>query len=191
MADETKENKTELFDRDEQATTNSLNADQKEERNQLKFGDVYRPKETSGDNGFTSFFGDFFSGDTMGDMVWNDRREPVNSYSFLLRVEGFLDAPCKSVRAFTKELDFEEIKEGGRNDYVVLKRKPTAHRFTLQVERYVAIDAIDPLQLGTELVLPLFLGVFKRLTSDENEMSRVYFFTGCVVTGKEFGALEA
>ncbi|MCR5467359.1 MAG: hypothetical protein K6F37_00220 [Lachnospiraceae bacterium] len=142
---------------------------------------------------------DWFSNLLTTDYFWNYNREPAPSFNFFLRVEGVFDAPCRSVRAFTKENDFEEIQEGGRNDYVILKRKPITRRFTLQVERYVGIDKVDPLQLGTEMVLPLILAVSRVSSSSagfadtltETEFIRFYAFTGCIVTGKEYGELNA
>ncbi len=144
--------------------------------------------------------GDWFSNLFTTDYFWNQNREPAVSFNFFLRIEGAFDAPCRSVRAFTKENEFEEIQEGGRNDYVILKRKPNTRRFTLQVERYVGIDKVDPLQLGTEMILPMLLAV-SRVTSSgdggfvdtmsETEFIRFYAFTGCIVTGKEYGELNA
>ena len=144
--------------------------------------------------------GDWFANLFTTDYFWNQNREPAVSFNFFLRIEGAFDAPCRSVRAFTKENDFEEIQEGGRNDYIILKRKPNTRRFTLQVERYVGIDKVDPLQLGTEMILPMILAV-SRVTSSgdggfidtmkETEFIRFYAFTGCIVTGKEYGELNA
>ena len=142
---------------------------------------------------------DWFSNLLTTDYFWNYNREPAPAFNFFLRIEGVFDAPCRSVRAFTRENDFEEIQEGGRNDYVILKRKPNARRFTLQVERYVGIDKVDPLQLGTEMVLPMLLAVSRVSSSKsgfadtlkETEFIRFYAFTGCIVTAKEYGELNA
>ncbi len=143
--------------------------------------------------------GDWFSNLITTDYFWNYNREPAPSFNFFLRIEAAFDAPCRSVRAFSKENEFEEIQEGGRNDYVILKRKPNARRFTLQVERYVGIDKVDPLQLGTEMVLPMLLAVSRVSSSSsgfadtmvQTEFIRFYAFTGCIVTGKEYGELNA
>ncbi|MCR5388849.1 MAG: hypothetical protein K6E56_06340, partial [Lachnospiraceae bacterium] len=143
--------------------------------------------------------GDWFGNLLTTDYFWNNNREPAPSFNFFLRIEAVFDAPCRSVRAFTKENEFEEIQEGGRNDYVILKRKPISRRFTLQVERYVGIDKVDPLQLGTEMVLPMILAVSRVSSSSsgfaetlsETEFIRFYAFTGCIVTGKEYGELNA
>ena len=143
--------------------------------------------------------GDWFGGLLTTDYFWNYNREPAPSFNFFLRIEGVFDAPCRAVRAFSKENEFEEIQEGGRNDYIILKRKPNTRRFTLQVERYVGIDKIDPLQLGTEMVLPMLLAVSRVSSTSagfadtltETEFIRFYAFTGCIVTGKEYGELNA
>lgn len=160
-------------------------------------GDVGYQEETSS-GGVLGSIKDAFT--DLGDLVWNDRREPVPIYNFFVRGEmGLLDAPCKSVRAFTREFDYEEIQEGGRNDYVILKRKPITHRYTLQLERYVGMDVVDPFALGTEFVAPLLIGVKRILpltsgfadTMENTELIRLYTFTGCIVTGKEYGQLDA
>lgn len=156
----------------------------------------YQEEVSSG--GIGGAFKDAFT--DLKDLVWNDRREPVPIYNFFVRGEmGLLDAPCKSVRAFTREYDYEEIQEGGRNDYVILKRKPITHRYTLQLERYVGMDVVDPFALGTEFVAPLLIGVKRILplttgfadTMENTELIRLYTFTGCIVTGKEYGQLDA
>lgn len=117
---------------------------------------------------------------------------PVPSYNFMLRVEGIMDLPCKSVKAFSKELEFELIQEGGLNDYVHMRRKPISKPFYFEVERYIGVDYIDPLPLGAELLLPVILivsrnaGQFYPLAS-----ARTYFFTGCTVTKKTHGEMSA
>lgn len=116
---------------------------------------------------------------------------PVVNFNFMLRVEGVMDVPCKSVHSFTKENEYEYIQEGGLNDYVHMKRKPISRPFTFQVERYVGVDYIDPLPNGAELVLPLFLFVSRSPGNFATGVIRCYTFTGCIVTGKEFGALQS
>jgi hypothetical protein len=83
----------------------------------------------------------------------------------MLRVDGAFDVPLKSVRAFSRENEYDYIQEGGMNDYVYMRRKPISKPFTLQVERYVATDFNDPLSNGTELLLPLMLFVGKNTGS--------------------------
>ena len=130
---------------------------------------------------------------------------PVPSYNFALEVEAAFFMPLKSVRVFNKENEFEYYQEGGLNDYVHMLRKPISKPFTFQVERYVGTSAstdfntsfVDPIALGTDLVLPLVLYVtqFPASNSGDNfsftSTPRAYVFTGCTVTAKEYGELNA
>lgn len=121
---------------------------------------------------------------------------PLVAFSFMLRVEGMWDLPCKQISNMSRENEFDYIQEGGLNDYVHAKRKPISKPFTFQVERYVGVDlaiASDPLALGTELVLPLLLFVNKYAVWDVGDMKpvRTYAFTGCTVIGKNYGTLDA
>lgn len=122
--------------------------------------------------------------------VMNAGLSPVPSYNFMLRVEGIMDLPCKSIRAFSKEMEYELIQEGGLNDYVHMKRKPISKPFYFEVERYIGVDYVDPLPLGAELLLPVILLV-SRNPNNFGAASRVYTFTGCTVTKKEFGQMDA
>ena len=117
---------------------------------------------------------------------------PLENFNFMLRVEGVFDLPCKSVHSFNREREYDYIQEGGLNDYVHMKRKPITKPFTFTVERYVAVDTIpiDPLQEGTELVLPVLLFV-SRFPGRFDTTRRVYTFTGCTVISKEYGELNA
>lgn len=139
-------------------------------------------------SGYTS--GNIDYNDSGNDFVTNLGLHPLVNFNFMLRVEGIMDVPCKSVGSFTKENEFEYIKEGGLNDYVHMKRKPISKPFTFTVERYVGVDAIDPLPLGAELVLPLLLFV-SRYGNKFTAMARTYTFTGCTVISKEYGRLDA
>jgi len=114
----------------------------------------------------------------------------LTNFRFMLRVDGAFDVPLKSVRAFSRENEYDYIQEGGMNDYVYMRRKPISKPFTLQVERYVATDFNDPLSNGTELLLPLMLFVGKN-TGGSIDFGRYYFFTGAVVMSKEYGGLDA
>jgi hypothetical protein len=105
-------------------------------------------------------------------------------------VEALFDLPCKSVRAFTRELEYELIQEGGLNDYVHMRRKPISRPFTLEIERYAGTDYVDPLPLGADLALPIFLFVTRR-PDDFMTTARTYVFTGCTVTKKTYGELDA
>ncbi len=130
---------------------------------------------------------------------------PVPSFNFALEVEAMFFMPLKSVRVFTKENEFEYYQEGGLNDYVHMLRKPISKPFTFQVERYVGVSAstdfptsfIDPIAMGTELILPVVLYVThipaggSGANFDPTNTTRAYVFTGCTVIGKEFGELNA
>ena len=117
---------------------------------------------------------------------------PLENFNFMLRIEGFIDLPCKSVHGFNREKEYEYIQEGGVNDYVHMKRKPITKPYTFTVERYVASDPLlyDPLQEGTELLLPVLLFV-TRFPGKFVTTRRVYTFTGCTVISKEYGELNA
>jgi len=124
--------------------------------------------------------------------VMNAGVSPVPSFNFMLRVEGVMDLPCKSIKAFSREVEFEIIQEGGLNDYVHMRRKPISKPFYIEVERYIGIDYVDPLPLGAELMLPLVLIVSRRAGQFYPMVSaRTYFFTGCTVTKKTYGEMNA
>ena len=117
----------------------------------------------------------------------------IPSFNFMLRVDGMFDVPLKSVRAFTRENEYDYIQEGGLNDYVHIKRKPISKPFTLVCERYIPTQINDPLSNGTELTLPLMLFVGKNVGGKFNALAagRYYVFTGAVVMSKEYGGLDA
>lgn len=123
-------------------------------------------------------------------LVSNDGRQVLTNFNFMLRVEGIYDVPCKSIRAFTRENEYEVIKEGGLNDYVHIRRRQISKPFQLVVERYAAVDYVDPLANGAELTLPVILMVSNYVNSF-GDAKRTYTFTGCTVMSKEFGALDA
>lgn len=125
-------------------------------------------------------------------VVWNQGKNPLVNFNFMLRVELAYDLPCKSVRAFSRELEYDYIQEGGLNDYVHMRRKPITRPFTLEVERYVGVDYVDPLPLGADLVLPVMLFVSRN--HDQfipGVVARTYIFTGCTVMKKTYGDLVA
>ncbi|MDR1322127.1 MAG: hypothetical protein LBK56_11980 [Gracilibacteraceae bacterium] len=123
-------------------------------------------------------------------IVQNRGSTPLVNFNFMLRVEALYDLPCKSVRAFTRELEYEIYQEGGLNDYVHMLRKPITKPFILEVERYAGTDYIDPLPLGADLILPLILLV-SRNADRFYAPTRTYTFTGCTVTKKVYGELNA
>lgn len=128
-------------------------------------------------------------------LVLNQGKNPLVNFNFMLRVELAFDLPCKSVRAFQRELEYDFIQEGGLNDYVHMRRKPISKPFTLEVERYVGVDYIDPLPLGADLVLPVMLFVSRSPKRPEQfipgVVARTYVFTGCTVMKKTYGDLVA
>ncbi len=133
-------------------------------------------------------------GNTDFDAIYN----PAPAFNFVLEVEAVYFLPLKSVRAFTKENEYEYIREGGVNDYIHLKRKPISKPFTFQIERYVGTERfLDPLANGTELILPLILYVFRHksiqgfTSGPPAGPARIYTFTGCTVMSKEYGELNA
>ena len=116
---------------------------------------------------------------------------PVVNYHYSMLVEAVYNIPLRSVRAFTKNNNYERIQEGGVNDYVTLKRMPITEMFTFQVERYITSAILDPLSNGSELTLPIVLNVMKGTNFTDNRNARMYIFSGCTVTGKEYGELNA
>ena len=139
-----------------------------------------------------------FFGGMDWDMTSNRGLTPLVNYNFNLQVEGIYNLPCKSVRVFQRENEYETLQEGGLNDYVHLLRKPISKPMTFQVERYVGIDMLDPLALGTDLALPVLLLVSRYQGEGGNEVldlsdsiQRIYTFTGCTVMAKEYGELNA
>lgn len=136
----------------------------------------------------------FITGNTDFDAIYN----PITAFNFVLEVEAIYFLPLRSIKGFTKENEFEYIREGGVNDYVHMKRKPISKPFTFQVEKYVGTERfLDPLALGTELILPLLLYVYRHKARQGLSESapaypaRIYIFTGCTVISKEYGELNA
>ena len=127
----------------------------------------------------------------MNFILFNTGRSVSPNFHFMLRVEGLFDLPCKAIHSFKKANEYEYIQEGGLNDYVHMRRKPISKPFTFEVERYVGVDILDPLQPGTELVLPVVLMVWRRVMYKNFTPFRVYTFTGCTVMEKKYGELNA
>lgn len=122
----------------------------------------------------------------------NAGQNPLVNTNFMMRVEGFFDVPCKKINAFKKENEFQQVQEGGCNDYVHMRRKSITKPFTFSVERYTGYDWVDPLPLGVELVLPIVIFVSRYPGLFVPGMvARVYTFTGCTVIGKTWGELNA
>lgn len=132
---------------------------------------------------------DIFDGNFL---ALNQGRAPLVGYNFMLRVELAFDLPCKRVQAFTREMEYELIQEGGLNDYVHMRRKPNSKPFYFEVERYVGVDYFDPLPVGAELALPVVLMVshFQKYFIPFL-VARTFVFSGCRVIKKTFGELNA
>ena len=116
---------------------------------------------------------------------------PIVSFNFVLRVEGLWDIACKSIKIERKENEFDLIQEGGLNDYPHRVRKQITRMFTLRIEQYVGAGFMDPLSLGTKLVVPLLLSVGRYTNPAFFLPDRQYIFTGCEVTAKEPGELQS
>ncbi|MBO4457637.1 MAG: hypothetical protein J5802_07950 [Butyrivibrio sp.] len=123
---------------------------------------------------------------------------PVTGFNFVMEVEQKYLLALKSVKAFNMENEYEYIQEGGVNDFVHMRKKPVSKPATIQVERYIGTDRFfDPLIIGKELNYPINLYLYRNegrrgTVENENESpARIYIFTGCVVTGKDYGELNA
>ncbi|MBQ9631977.1 MAG: hypothetical protein IJV04_03565, partial [Lachnospiraceae bacterium] len=117
-------------------------------------------------------------------------KDIIPAFRFMIVVNGFQEIPLKSVRAFTREFEYDFIQEGGINDYVHIIRKQATKPFTLQVERYATPDNEDPISEGTVFQLPM------QLVIGENDgttfrRKRTYILLWPRVLNKEIGALDA
>ncbi|MBQ8946028.1 MAG: hypothetical protein IJ058_04355 [Lachnospiraceae bacterium] len=117
----------------------------------------------------------------------------IPAYRFQLKVNGVFDIPLKSVRPINRKYEYENIQEGGLNDYVHIKRKPISQPYELIVERYMMTEIDDKLAVGSKMTLPLILYV-GRANGRElsiSQASRWYVFTGAQVLNVEFGGLDS
>ncbi len=118
--------------------------------------------------------------------------EVLPNFRFILRIEGVFNLPLKSIRPFTKENEYEQIEEGGLNDFVYMKRKHVTKPHTIQIERYLTEDFYDPVPNGTAFVLPLLLFVGGNNGQDfDLAPRRTYVFFGAQVLNKEIGGFDA
>lgn len=116
--------------------------------------------------------------------------EPIIQMNFILRVDAVYDLPCKSIKNIQEEEEYEYIQEGGLNEYVHMRKKPSSKPNTFQAERYIGTGYFDPLPLGAELKLPIFLYVSKY--GGKFEKPKLTFaFSGCTVIGKSYGEFHA
>lgn len=112
------------------------------------------------------------------------------NYIFLLRVDAMYDLPCTKISGIAQEKEYENIMEGGVNDYVWLREKPASKPNTLQIERYIGENHFDPLPVGYQPQMPLVLYV-SRYVNDFNRGTMTFTFKGVTVVSKKYGELDA
>lgn len=117
-------------------------------------------------------------------------KNPIPNFIFLLRVDAMYDLPCTKVSGIAQEKEYENIMEGGVNDYVQLREKPVSKPNTLQIERYIGEKHFDPLPVGYRCPMPLVLYV-ARYVHDFDRAVMTFTFSGPVVTSKKYGELDA
>lgn len=117
-------------------------------------------------------------------------RNPLLNNIFLLRVDALYDLACIRVKGIVQDKEYENILEGGVNDYVQLREKPVSKPKILEIERYIGEKYLDPLPVGKRLDLPLVLYV-SRYINDFNNSKMVFNFNGCTVMEKKYGDLDA
>jgi hypothetical protein len=116
--------------------------------------------------------------------------KPLVNNIFMLRVDAIFDLACTRISGIESEKEYENIMEGGVNDYVQLREKPSTKVKVLEIERYIGERYIDPLPVGRKPILPLILYV-SRYLNDFSNSKMVFTFTGCTVLSKKFGELDA
>lgn len=121
---------------------------------------------------------------------WEWEKHPLAAFNFILRVEAMYDLPCRRVTGISQEQEYEYIQEGGVNDYVHIVKKPVSKPYSFQVERYIGVDYVDPLALGARLDMPVQLLV-NRTLGNQGKTELTLSFSGCVVTGKSYGEVDA
>lgn len=117
-------------------------------------------------------------------------KNPLPNHIFLLRVDAIFDLACTKVSGITQEKEYENIMEGGVNDYVQLREKPSSRPNILQVERYIGELYLDPLPVGRQCVMPLILYVDRHLDLFVAS-PMIFVFSGCTVMSKKYGELNA
>lgn len=124
--------------------------------------------------------------------VITNAHDYITAYSFSLLVDGVTKVPCRSIKAFRREAEYDLIQEGGLNDYVHLVRKGVTKPFTFQVERYADTSMIsETLPVGFEATLPMLLFIYDGRSVDSYVPIRTYAFTGAKVMSKEHGELNS
>lgn len=117
-------------------------------------------------------------------------KNPLVNNIFLLRVDAVYDLACTKVSGIVQEKEYENIVEGGVNDYVQLREKPSSKPNILQVERYIGEKYLDPLPVGKRCEIPLVLYVARHLKSF-TDAPMTFTFSGCTVLSKKYGDLDA
>lgn len=117
-------------------------------------------------------------------------KNPLISNIFLLRVDAVYDLACTKVSGIVQEKEYENIVEGGVNDYVQLREKPSSKPNILQVERYIGEKYLDPLPVGKRCEIPLVLYVARHLKAFTDAPMK-FTFSGCTVLSKKYGDLDA
>lgn len=115
---------------------------------------------------------------------------PLINNIFLLRVDAVYDLACTKVSGIVQEKEYENIVEGGVNDYVQLREKPASKPNILQVERYIGEKYLDPLPVGKRCEIPLVLYVDRHLDQFV-DAPMTFTFSGCTVLSKKYGDLDA
>lgn len=117
-------------------------------------------------------------------------KNPLINNIFLLRVDAIYDLACTKVSGIVQEKEYEHITEGGVNDYVQLREKPSSKPNILEVQRYIGEWDINPLPVGKRFTIPLVLYVDRHLDLFVNAPMS-FTFSGCVVLSKKYGELNA
>ncbi len=117
-------------------------------------------------------------------------KNPLGNNIFLLRVDAVYDLACTKVSGIVQEREYENIVEGGVNDYVQLREKPSSKPNVLQIERYIGEKYLDPLPVGKQCTIPLVLYVDRHLDMFVNA-PMIFTFSGCTVLSKKYGDLDA
>ena len=115
---------------------------------------------------------------------------PLSNSIFLLRIDALYDLACTRVSGITQEKEYENIMEGGVNDYVHLREKPVSKPNTLQIERYIGEKYFDPLPVGYKSSVPMVLYVGRYL-NNFNHPIMTFAFSGVTVISKKYGELDA
>lgn len=117
-------------------------------------------------------------------------KNPMPNFIFLLRVDAMYDLPCTRISGITQEKEYENIMEGGVNDYVQLREKPVSKPNILKIERYIGENHFDPLPVGYRCPMPLVLYV-GRYVHDFDRAVMTFTFSGPVVISRKYGELDA